>query len=79
LGQPYVLSFSWRLYIANLSSKLAAVGHLFLGSDAGAASIVAATFMAGLGFGSLYGAMFSKNLSQRKCITAGAGMLYSKE
>jgi spermidine synthase len=50
-----------------------------LGSDAGAASIVAAAFMAGLGFGSLYGAMSSKNLSPRKCITAGAGMLYSKE
>jgi predicted membrane-bound spermidine synthase len=41
-----------------------------LGSDAGAASIVAAAFMTGLGFGSLYGAMFSKNLSQRRCIIA---------
>lgn len=39
-----------------------------LGSDAGAASVVAAAFMTGLGFGSLWGGIFSKNLSKRKCI-----------
>lgn len=39
-----------------------------LGSDAGAASVVAAAFMTGLGFGSLAGAIFSKKLSKNHCL-----------
>lgn len=39
-----------------------------LGSDAGAASVVAAAFMTGLGTGSLAGAIFSKRLSKSHCL-----------
>lgn len=41
-----------------------------LGSDAGAASVVAAAFMTGLGFGSLAGALVSKRLSKKHCVFA---------
>lgn len=41
-----------------------------LGADATAASVVAAAFMTGLGFGSFYGAGLSKRLSLRRCIIA---------
>lgn len=41
-----------------------------LGADAAAASVVAAAFMTGLGFGSFCGAGLSKGLSLRRCIIA---------
>ncbi len=41
-----------------------------LGSDAGAAAVVAAAFMTGLGSGSLTGALLGKKFNQKNCVIA---------